>query len=120
MKLSQVLSLMTLALVVGAILMYAFIPKGNEDKRLLEAEKKNHLRKIDSISSVQEFLVRRNALWTRIHAQDRDSLLMARKQANTWRNEYKKIINAPVIRYSEPALDSAVDALISARLHKTP
>lgn len=114
MKPLQLLSYLV-PLIIGALIAWAIIPKDNGEKKLLHEEKKHLLYQRDSILRVQNVLIGRDSLWTRIHAQDRDSLLIARKQSNVWRNEYKKIRSAPVILYSEQQLDSATDALIEAR-----
>jgi len=114
MKPLQLLSYLV-PLIIGALIAWAVIPKDNENKKLLEQEKKRTFIQKDSIDRLQILLARRDTLWTRTHAQDRDSLLMARKQSNYWRNENKKIRSAPVPLYNEHQLDSAVDALIQAR-----
>jgi 5-bromo-4-chloroindolyl phosphate hydrolysis protein len=106
-------------LCIGGLIAWVIIPKG-DDKKILEQYKKELLHQRDSIIRLEKILAGRDSFWTRTHAQDRDSLLIARKQSNYWKNENKKFHGDPPVHYSEPQLDSAISALISARFHQRP
>lgn len=100
-------------LFLGALIAWAIIPRGNDRKDDLQMQRKYYLNQIDSIHTIQKVLVGRDSFWTRTHAQDRDSLMMARTQTNKWRGKYNDIKNTPVVRYTVPQLDSVVSALVN-------
>ncbi len=102
-----------IALLIGAALMYAFIPKGTEEKRALIEQKKITRHYIDSLELSRKKILALKITWLIINRQRRDSFnVVLEKSLLYQKNKYEKILHAPVVRYSEPQLDSIIPAII--------
>lgn len=99
-------------LVIGALLMYAFTPKGTSEKRELEKLKKNAILKEDSIKNYIRSIQEEKALWLIVAKERKDSLTNALSTATTYQKKYEKARHTPVVRYTEHELDSVIDGLI--------
>ncbi len=108
MTLPRLLSYL-IPLVIGGFIVYSFMPKGTQEKRDLEKQKKLTQEKIDSINYLIQHTKEREAYWVIVTKERKDSLNAALKKAADYKKKYEKPLT--VIHYSEPELDSVISIL---------